>query len=230
MRSPAPGAGGTAGSIPGGTRRRASRSRPRLLISDVTGTMTGQLTEEQRSTGMGRSEPLRVAGTVLLVALWVADLAVRHSTAQKVLGFVLIAVLVRVTISDLEERRIKNAVTFPAAVAALVIGLILHPSGLPGQLLAGLATGAFLTMFALVSRGGLGMGDAKLGVVLGLYLGRYVVAAMVVGLLASALFSVGVLAVRGLSAGRRTAIPMGPFLALGGAVALLAGPSLHLAT
>jgi leader peptidase (prepilin peptidase)/N-methyltransferase len=183
-----------------------------------------------RKGGIGRSEPLRIAGTVLLIALWVADLAVHHSTVQKVLGLVLIAVLVRITVSDLEERRIKNGVTFPAALAALVIGLVLHASGLPGQLLAGLATGAFLLLFALISRGGLGMGDAKLGIVLGLYLSKYVLLAMVVGLGASAVFSIGVLAVKGLKVGRKTAIPLGPFLALGGVVALLAGPSLHLAT
>jgi leader peptidase (prepilin peptidase) / N-methyltransferase len=183
-----------------------------------------------RKGGIGRSEPLRIAGTVLLIALWAADLAVHHSTVQKVLGLVLIAVLVRITVSDLEERRIKNGVTFPAALAALVIGLVLHASGLPGQLLAGLATGAFLIFFALISRGGLGMGDAKLGIVLGLYLSKYVLLAMIVGLGASAVFSIGVLAVKGLKVGRKTAIPLGPFLALGGVVALLAGPSLHLAT
>lgn len=187
-------------------------------------------TESARKGGIGRNEPLRVAATVLLVGLWVVDLAVHHSTTQKVLGLVLIAVLVRITVSDLEERKIKNSVTFPAAVAAILIGLVMHPSGLPGQLLAGVATGAFLTLFAIVSRGGLGMGDAKLGFVLGLFLSRYVITALVVGLLASAVLSIGVLVVRGLSAGRRTAIPLGPFLALGGVVALLAGPTLHLAT
>jgi leader peptidase (prepilin peptidase) / N-methyltransferase len=184
----------------------------------------------KRKGDTGRNQPLRLAGTVLLIALWVADLAVHHSTVQKVLGVVLIAVLVRITITDLEERRIKNRVTFPAAIAAVVIGLVLHPSGVPGQLLAGVATGAFLTFVALLSRGGLGMGDAKLGIVLGLYLGKYVLLAMVVGLGASAVFSIGVLAVRGIKIGRKTAIPLGPFLALGGVVALLAGPTLHLAT
>jgi leader peptidase (prepilin peptidase) / N-methyltransferase len=180
--------------------------------------------------GIGRNEPLRVAGTALMIALWVGDLAVHHSTVQKVLGLVLIAVLVRITISDLEERRIHNRVTFPAAFAALVIGLFLHPFGIPAQLIAGFATGAFMVFFAIVSPGGLGMGDAKLGIVLGLYLSRYVLLALVVGLGASAVFSIGVLTVRGISSGRKTKIPLGPFLALGGVVALLAGPSLHLAT
>ena len=192
--------------------------------------MVDQLLEQKHHGGLGRSEPLRIIGAVLLVALWAADLAVDHTKVHKVLGFVLLAVLVRVTISDLEERRIKNVVTFPAAVAALVIGLVLNPSGIPGQVVAGVATGAFLTLFALLSRGGLGMGDAKLGVVLGLYLGRYVVVAVVVGLIASALFSIGVLVARGIGAGRKTWIPLGPFLAFGGVVAVLAGPSLHLAT
>ena len=176
--------------------------------------------------GVGRSQPLRIVALVLLLALWASELALAHTTVQRVLGVVLLAVLARVTVSDLEARRIPNRVTLPAGVLALLIGLVLDPSGVPGQILAGLATGAFLTLFALLSRGGLGMGDAKLGLVLGLYLGHLVLLAMVVGLVSSAIFSVGVLAVRGLRAGARTAIPLGPFLALGGAVALLAGPAL----
>ncbi len=185
-----------------------------------------QAQREQGSAGLGASQPLRLVGALVLVGLWLADLAVRHSTAQKVLGLVLVAVLVRITVSDLEERKIRNRVTVPAAAAALAIGLVLHPAGVPAQILAGLAAGAFLTLFAVLSRGGLGMGDAKLGAVLGLFLAHYVVLAMVVGLLAAGLFSVGVLAARGLRKGARTAIPLGPFLALGGVVALLAGPAL----
>lgn len=184
----------------------------------------------KRQNGGGRNEPLRIAVTALMIALWVADLLVHHSSVRKVLGFVLIAVLARVTITDLEERKIRNRLTLPAGVAAVLIGLVMHPSGVPAQLIAGLATGAFLTFFAVVSRGGLGMGDAKLGVVLGLFLGRYVILALVVGLVASAIFSIGVLVARGLHAGRKTAIPMGPFLALGGVVAVLAGSSLHVGT
>ncbi len=183
-----------------------------------------------REGGTGRNEPLRVAATVLLVALWVLELSLHRTLVQHVLGLVLIAVLVRITVTDLEERRIKNRVTFPAAALAVLIGLALHPSGVPGQVVAGVVTGAFLFLFALLSRGGLGMGDVKLGFVLGLFLGSWVFAALVVGLVASAVLSIGVLLVRGLRAGRRTAIPLGPFLALGGVVALIAGPHWHLAT
>ncbi len=176
--------------------------------------------------GVGRSQPLRIVAVVALGVLWAADLALPRTTAERVLGVALLAVLARVTVSDLEERRIPNRVTLPAGVLALLIGLLLDPSEVPGQILGGLATGVFLTLFAVLTRGGLGMGDAKLGLVLGLYLGHYVLLAMVLGLVASAVFSLGVLVRRGLRAGARTAIPLGPFLALGGAVALLAGPAL----
>ena len=75
------------------------------------------------------------------------------------------------------------------------------------------------------------MGDVKLGVVLGLFLSRYVLVALVVGLLASArLQPRRARQPAGSAVGRKTAIPLGPFLAFGGVVAVLAGPSLHLAT
>jgi leader peptidase (prepilin peptidase) / N-methyltransferase len=133
---------------------------------------------------------------------------------------------VHVAITDLEERRSKHRITFPAAIAAVLIGIVMHLDGLPGQLVAGVAVGAFLMLFAVLSRGGLGMGDVKLGVVLGLFLSKYVIVALVVGLLASAVLSIAVLVSRGISVGRKTAIPLGPFLAFGGVVAVLAGPHL----
>jgi leader peptidase (prepilin peptidase) / N-methyltransferase len=187
-------------------------------------TVAEQTSEGKKPTGTGRSEPLRLAVTVAMVGLWVADLLVDHSHVQKVLGFVLIAVLARVTITDIEERLIKNKLMISASAAALVIGLVMHISGVPSQILAGLATGLFLFVFALVSRGGLGMGDVKLGFVLGLFLSKSVIVALLVGLIASAIFSVGVLIRRGATEGRKTTIPMGPFLALGGVVAVLVGP------
>jgi leader peptidase (prepilin peptidase)/N-methyltransferase len=64
------------------------------------------------------------------------------------------------------------------------------------------------------------MGDAKLGFLLGLALGKQTFGAALIafaGLLVAALY---VLATRGVSA-RKDAIPFGPFLALGGVVAFL---------
>jgi leader peptidase (prepilin peptidase) / N-methyltransferase len=186
--------------------------------------MAQQTVEPEHSAGIGRNEPLRVVVTTAMIGLWVADLVVHHTHAQKVLGFVLIAVLARVTVTDLEQRRIRNGLMFVASVVAVLIGLVVHPGGLPAQLLWGIGTGTFMFVMAVIARGGLGMGDVKLGAVLGLFLSRYVVYALAIGLLASALFGTAVLARRGLAVGRKTKIPLGPFLAFGGVIAVLAGP------
>lgn len=192
--------------------------------------MPAETAEAEKHAGIGRSEPLRLTVTVLMVALWVADLLVHHTHVEKVLGLVLITVLARVTISDLEQRRIHNSLMLAAALVALALGLALHPSGLVGQLVWSAGTFAFMLFFALVSGGGLGMGDVKLGGVLGLFLSRYVVFAVAIGLLVSAVYGVSLMVRHGLSVGRKTAIPLGPFLAFGGVVAVLAGPWLMSAT
>ena len=71
----------------------------------------------------------------------------------------------------------------------------------------------------------MGLGDVKLAAMLGLFLGRNVAPAMFVALLAGALVGVAMIARQGASA-RKSAIPFGPFLALGGVVGLLAGEQL----
>jgi leader peptidase (prepilin peptidase)/N-methyltransferase len=157
-------------------------------------------------------------------ALWVAVVLVKHGVNQILLGFGLVAVLVPATLTDIEHRLIPNKITAPGAVAAVVIGLTTHPAGVPGQLAAGAGAGLFLFLFALIFRGALGMGDVKLGGVLGLYLSGSVVVAMVVGVLAGGVGAVVVLARSGLKAGAKAKIAYGPYLAFGGVVGLLAGP------
>jgi leader peptidase (prepilin peptidase)/N-methyltransferase len=72
----------------------------------------------------------------------------------------------------------------------------------------------------------MGMGDVKLAAVLGLFLGREVAIAVLVAVLAGTLVGSFIMARRGVSEGRKTAVPFGPFLALGGVVALLVGPAI----
>jgi leader peptidase (prepilin peptidase) / N-methyltransferase len=69
----------------------------------------------------------------------------------------------------------------------------------------------------------MGMGDVKLAFVMGLFLGREVGVAMLAGLLAGSIVGIAIMARKGTAEGRKTAIPFGPFLALGGFVGLLAG-------
>ena len=68
------------------------------------------------------------------------------------------------------------------------------------------------------------MGDAKLVAVMGLVLGSAVAPALLVALLSGTVVGIGVMARHGVGRCRRTAIPFGPFLALGGVVASVRRP------
>lgn len=115
---------------------------------------------------------------------------------------------------------------------ALVPGLLCLALRLPGGIggildgvLGAVLAFGFIALVILVSRGGMGWGDAVLMAGVGAGLGwRLAAVALYLGLMAGGFFALILLALR--KVGRKTAIPLGPFLALGGVLALLAGPSL----
>ncbi|HTX29772.1 MAG TPA: prepilin peptidase [Solirubrobacteraceae bacterium] len=172
--------------------------------------------------------PRYPAVEALTAVLAVAVVLLRHSAHDIALGLVLVVVLMPVALIDLEHRIIPNKITLPAALAAVAIGAVTRPSGLPEQLIAGAAAGGFLLLFALAYPRGMGMGDVKLAAVLGLFLGREVGVALMVGVISATLVGAAIMTREGVAKGRKTAVPFGPFLAFGGVVALLAGaPLVH---
>ena len=98
----------------------------------------------------------------------------------------------------------------------------MDPSSLPERAIAAVGAGGFLLLAAVAYPKGMGMGDVKLAAVIGLYLGRAVAPAMLVALAAGALVGV-VMMLRDGAGARKSAVPFGPFLALGAVVGLLAG-------
>ena len=170
--------------------------------------------------------PRYPAVEALTAALAVAVILVEHSTVDKVLGLVLVGILVPIALIDLDHQIIPNKITAPAAILAVAIGLALKPSGVPEQLIAGAGAAAFLLVFVLAYPRGMGMGDVKLAGVLGLFLGREVGVAIFVAVIAGTVVGAAVMARLGVQRGRKTRVPFGPFLALGGIVALLAGPAI----
>ena len=69
------------------------------------------------------------------------------------------------------------------------------------------------------------MGDVKLAGMMGLFLGAAVAPAMLIALIAGVLLGAVVIARKGAQEGRKTAVPFGPFLALGRIVAVFVGPA-----
>jgi leader peptidase (prepilin peptidase)/N-methyltransferase len=168
--------------------------------------------------------PVVEAVTAVLYAGVVA--ARWHDVAQIALGIALVTLLVPMVLIDLEHRLIPNRLTLPFAVLALALGVVLDPGLVPEQLLAGTAAGGFFLVAALAYPRGMGMGDVKLAGVLGLYLGRAVAPAVFVGLIAGVLAGAVIIARKGAADGRKTAVPFGPFLALGALVAVFCGQAI----
>lgn len=126
---------------------------------------------------------------------------------------------------DLRYGFLYDRLTGPLAVWGLAFLLwgALPLELLDGVLGAALGGGAFL-LLRVLSRGGAGLGDAKLAAALGLWLGIEGTAVMLA--LAALLGGLAALVLLARGAGLRTAVPFGPFLAAGGYAAFLAGEEL----
>jgi leader peptidase (prepilin peptidase)/N-methyltransferase len=131
--------------------------------------------------------------------------------------------LVAISATDAERHVIPNRIVLPATAIVLAANTILHPS--VEWAAAGLGAALFLFIAALAYPAGMGMGDVKLALLLGVALGRTVPVAMMVGMISALVPSVVLLARHG-SAARKMKIPFGPFLAFGGIVALFGGTAL----
>jgi leader peptidase (prepilin peptidase)/N-methyltransferase len=161
-----------------------------------------------------------------LAGLFVAvGLAFQDDAAALISGLVFVSVLVAVTLTDLGRRIIPNRILLFAAIAAVALAAVGDPSSLPERLIAALAAGGVLFAAALAYPRGMGLGDVKLAATMGLFLGRDVAPAILVALLAGSLVGLVMIARQG-AAARKQAIPFGPFLALGGVVALFAGDAM----
>jgi leader peptidase (prepilin peptidase) / N-methyltransferase len=175
-----------------------------------------------RSCGakISRRYPLVEAATAALCA---GAVLVHPSAAGLALSVALILLLVPAALIDLEHRIIPNRLNAAGALIALALGVALDPSREPERLIAAACAGGLLLLAALAYPGGMGMGDVKLAAVMGLFLGRAVAAAVMIALLAGVLVGALIMARKGARAGRKTAVPFGPFLALGGLVAVFVG-------
>jgi leader peptidase (prepilin peptidase) / N-methyltransferase len=177
--------------------------------------------------------PVRYPLLELATGLLFAGAALRFDSAYTA-GVValLFMVLVAVAMIDIEHQIVPNRILYPSfpLFAALVgLGAALgHDMELVPAALGFLAFGGGLLLVAVVSPGGMGMGDVKLAALIGLVLGalgpRYVVVAAGVGILAGGLGAIALMALTGAS--RKAKIPFGPYLAAGAIVAAFLAPTI----
>jgi len=179
-----------------------------------------------RCRGCGVHIALRYPAVELVSGLLVAGCFWKFGlTGSAVVASFFCLALVAVSATDIEHRIIPNRIVLPAAAIVLAANTALHPS--PRWAIAAFGASGFLFAAALAYPKGMGMGDVKLALLMGAALGKTVPVALMVGMVATLVPALFLLARHG-SAARKMGVPFGPFLALGSVVALFAGqPILH---
>lgn len=175
-----------------------------------------------------RISPVYPLTELVTASLFVA-VALRFQDVWAVVLFApFLGLLVALTVIDLRHKILPNRLVYPALiVAAPYVALADLAGGGIDAVQAGvglLAYGGGLLLIAIISPRGMGMGDVKLAALVGLALGglglRYVGVAAGAGIvIGGAAAIVALLA----GAGRKTALPYGPSIAIGAAVAVFVG-------
>jgi leader peptidase (prepilin peptidase)/N-methyltransferase len=179
-----------------------------------------------RCRGCAAHIPVRYFFVELLTAVLIALCFARFGlTGQAAVAALFVACLVVLSAIDLEHRILPDRIVLPATAVVLVAQIALFPDRTLEWVLSAVAVSGFLFAALLAYPRGMGMGDVKLALLMGAALGKSVAVAMAVGLLAGLVVSIVILARHG-AAGRKKAIPFGPFLAVGSVVALFFGERL----
>jgi leader peptidase (prepilin peptidase) / N-methyltransferase len=144
------------------------------------------------------------------------------SPADLVIGWVFLAALVAITGIDLDHQIIPDRITLPGIAVGFLSSFLGTRVSWVESLLGIVAGGGILFAVIMLSGGGMGGGDMKLGAMMGAFLG-YKLALLA---LFSAVLLGGIVALALLSTGirkRKDPIPFGPFLAIGSVLAMLWG-------
>jgi leader peptidase (prepilin peptidase) / N-methyltransferase len=132
----------------------------------------------------------------------------------------ILALLVLLTATDLEQRRLPHLLLDPFIVACVAFVPFNPTVPLVDALIGGVGAAAFLAILGLVIRSGVALGDLYLVGALGLLLGwQGIFAAIFIAALLASIVSIGLLAIR--RVGMKSYIPFGPFLVAGAAITLL---------
>jgi prepilin signal peptidase PulO-like enzyme (type II secretory pathway) len=142
--------------------------------------------------------------------------------AEGLVGIVFFAALAALALKDLEERRIPNVIVLPTAALVLLAVAVLQPHHLLEAVVAAFAAALFLLLPSLFSRGAVGMGDVKLGFLLGAALGRGIALALFLGCVCASVVGIRMIFREGASA-RKATVAFAPFLVLGAVAAVALG-------
>jgi Flp pilus assembly protein protease CpaA len=170
----------------------------------------------------------RVLCPVMGAAGYAAFAAHEPLGSDLVIHLLWVTVFVQIVGFDLKHRLILNRVTYPAIVLALALASFSPGLDILRSLSGLVAVGLFFVVQNVVSRGGIGLGDAKLGALVGAicglgldlnHLGAVYAVIYAIFLGGAVALVLLVLRIRSL----KDPIPYGPFLCIGASLILFRG-------
>jgi leader peptidase (prepilin peptidase)/N-methyltransferase len=143
---------------------------------------------------------------------------------------IFLAGLVAITWIDLDHQIIPDVLSLPGIVLGLLLSLAPGGIGWKDALVGTIVGGGLFVLIIvgsalIIGQPGMGVGDVKLGAMIGAFLGWKLVllsillSVLIGGPLAAALLATG-------RKGRKDPVPFGPFLAMGGMISLFCGNAL----
>ena len=175
----------------------------------------------------GEKIPSRVFWVELITAAAFGGLYLSFGLSLTLwVGLLYAAFTIVIFVIDMEHQLILNGILLPAMVLALGVSLLNSRIDLAPTLLNAVIGGVVgFVMVYIISRGGMGEGDVKLGAFAGLVAGwPNIIAAVIMSWILGGLVAIGLLLLR--RKGRREAIAFGPFLALTTFITFLWGEKL----
>lgn len=135
-----------------------------------------------------------------------------------------VGILIFLSVSDLRRRIIPNKVVYPAMLITIGLALVSPEASIKASLIGGAALAGLLGIPAVLLKG-VGLGDVKLAVLIGLMTGfPQGVVALFSGIALGGLGAIILLLLR--IKGRKDDMPYAPFLSLGAIGVLLGEPYL----
>ena len=151
-------------------------------------------------------------------------------SSRLVAALIFLAGLVAITWIDLDHQIIPDVLSLPGIVLGLLLSLAPDGIGWKDAVIGTVVGGGLFVLIIVgsalvIGQPGMGVGDVKLGAMIGAFLGWKLVllsillSVLIGGPLAAALLATG-------RKGRKDPVPFGPFLALGGMISLFWGDAL----
>ena len=169
--------------------------------------------------------------TVLVTSLlFVGSYVVTGWSIQLLSLFVLATLTMPLAVTDIKKHKLPNSLTSAGFIAGLGVSIVLGIkensfSPLIYSLSVALLAGSAFLLLNLASRGGMGMGDVKLAVMLGALFAPFGWQVLVMGFIVAFVLGaiIGLILLASKKANRKTLIPFGPYLLVGAWVSLFFG-------